>query len=85
MQVHRVFHDVAALVLRRRENVSRSPPIAAPAVGDSSSIVPPLPAAFMRAVLPAHDPLVDGSGKCLPALSHSHNGEADGTAAAPRV
>ncbi len=74
-QVHRVFHDVAALVLRRRQTLSSS----------SDSETPPLQAALVPAEFPAHDIVVDGSGKRYLKRNLDHYRQADRAASLFRV
>jgi hypothetical protein len=82
-QVHRVFHDVAAIVLRRRQTVPLSPPAALSTVGlqGSSNSKTPLATALGRACTPPRHHMHDVSGELNSASSFHKDGDADGMTA----
>jgi hypothetical protein len=81
-QVHRVFHDVAAIVLRRRQSISASPSPGASVIRSHGSISNPTrPAALVPTPLPERDHMLDSSDNLRTASSFHTDREAEGITA----
>jgi hypothetical protein len=75
LQVHRLFHDVAAIVLHRRQTLSSSPSSDASNFGPLSSTLPLLDSASSRQHVPSLHPTVTVDNVVSVQSASSHYGK----------